>query len=1218
MSFGTKTGPRYWSVAVAGAFLLLGAGVIAAAQPLRVGGCYIQTQREKERENPRPFFVSTASVTDRMKVDGPYGTLRDRLHSWAGWTLWGNNAVDYKLVNGQGGETKRDKLVQGPLLAGPLSLKYVNANRVSSNHWGEWPGLLFATPVGTLNMWRTDVAGYPLPHPDQTYSLVHTGAFYPQVRVYPASASNYDACAWLPDNLQGDRMGDWDIDLVLTRPAARALGPARQTDPAGDGQLVAPVVLRQADPETIRLTMAQGSPFGWFRHSNWDPARGMCFVVKADGRLSNRTASYVDLTAEVASVDAALGCGLLEVKENTILGYDPLGALPPLTVYRYMAVFYDRNTTTATAVDTPTQKGLFLAPAPSLSTADPWYYVVAALPLVEYPGADSDAPSREDARLNAARWAAAIAPYAFNYVTGTQISYEVEHDRGTLLTTYTAATATHGPVGAAAGGQTALCLMPHHCEDFHDGQNRRVFVGDLDAVGLGPAGAGPFLNKMPATNRGYYPYWTVLGNLTPIRGTGFQSRYVLAHLLPFMPPVPLVKSDNPAVDTTGLLQVLNQMAAWDWVECLQKHPPANTQLNGGSQGGLYSIAGNLRRVSGVLPMLKVIRDCVDATPGTGVTSDFPANTLPKGSIAPEWGLLSDQTYDGKKAFDFNLAGIHDFFDLVSRETPTQLWGNGGTPTIGQVHSDSPAYFFYDGDLGALLCYPTNTALVCPSGCANTGTNPGGALFNIPQPVDVDGTVEDAFQLNTNFCDYHYNYGWMVMCASQGAWLAPLGNAHQDMFARDRFGSLVDQMIMTVVHDPDILARSDLAEDQRFWAVDGLQYPKMSFFDQWSGQCWVNGVPSAASTDAGAVGDWIGKEENSYGEAYQMLSAVALWGMATGRQAVADLGLYLATTSLYNYEAYWADHLQLRVPESAYRPSLPYAPGKAQWSARGDWIPSSNSEKAGSAVVWGKDQTFWSDWWYWGVSALTRSTALGKAAAWCTKLQQGQAIQQPEFGMGYPMPGVYNHWFPQGGHSLDFTRNANYQTGLVDMLNQDVPDHGWPGATGSNAGFFPYLSTVNQMRALLGLDTVYKDPRHSDQWAKSPWEWISGLAGDGDPGDRATLVSQYLDNRQSPVEMLNYFWALENYGAPDPTWFGYSKGVARDQRAGQCVVQPTGAVFFNSRTNLFTMVGFNPNDTPCSLNFWRVGQDATDSALSETDLQIPPHWFAVRVVPPPHH
>ncbi len=1057
------------AAAVLGVLCALLAGGPRAADPVKAGSAYIHTKPEKSRNiNPQPFFVDTATVTDNMKEAGDFGTRVDRLHSWAGWMLWGNNVTDYQKVDNNGDHNATDKLVQGALLG------RTHRSEIHQHHPSHGPDVQVGPgPVrragGTLGTWR--IPPTTTGPTRSTPAAWSTGArSIRMMRVYPATANTDAEPAWLADNAVTDRMGDWDIEMVLERPAAPGAG--RVIEARRSAKMRAPAAKQTA--ETIRLTMAQGSPFAWFAHTGWTAGNGMQFVVKRGDNLAARQLAAIDLGDRTAAVNAGLGCYLLEIREMLLAGADALGTNPKITVYRYMAVFYDKGTTTAVpaqikTVGTSESQGVFLSPAADLPAGAAWHYVVAALPLVEDPYDAARAPTRDEARANAAAWAVALAPFAFNAVTDTQVAYAIHHDRGLLATTYTAATANRGPVGEAAGSETVFCLMPHHYDDFNDGQGRAVFAGNMATAEIKPV--NPAAEHGPSGADAHRPQWLlpVLDRPRCAQGHSrpeLRTNYVLAHILPYMPPVAEGEQETLPGSTTKkhVWEVINWMSCWDWTAALQMYPPLFTELDGGGQAGLYKSGGQLRKIAATLPILKALAEQPSADVGK------PASDIAFSAIRPQWGYTSKPSYDGKEMFGFAMQGIHDFFDLATRESATMRWGSGGNPQAGQANPDCPVFFMYDADLGAVLYYPGNTALVCPSGCANTGAGPGGGLAYIAQPTDLAGLVEDTFELNSHFADYHYNYGWLTMAASQAAWQAPLADdPYTDMFHQDHFGTLIDQLVMTVAHDPGLQASAQIPATQKFWTVDGFTYTKFNYFDQWLGQPWTDGVPSASGTQG--VADWEGKNDNAFGEAYQMFAAMVLWGQATGRQAVADLGLYLATTMLYNYQAYWADHLQIRVPEEMY--STPtYTPGEARWSARGDWVPSANCDGPSAGNYWTRGTTFWSGWWYWGVTPETATKA--NYTAWSMKIHQAAVIQQSMYGDAMPLGARDNGWIPQSAHTLDFVRGSAFQKAALEILNtKDIPSQGWDYSR--NPGLKTYVASVNQMRALLGLSPPQRSP-----------------------------------------------------------------------------------------------------------------------------------------------
>ncbi|MEW5735642.1 MAG: glycosyl hydrolase [Thermodesulfobacteriota bacterium] len=1035
---------------------------------------------------------------------------------------------------------------------------------------------------------------------------------------------------WNPTQALVDRMGDFDIEYLLQNPGSGA--------------------------EKIRVTMAQGAPFAWFDYEQPAADASVLCAITAQLPFASGTGRILRRIAQIDTGVDNLACAVIGSEDLFIPDTDTYPAATAVPqAFRYYAVYWD--TTTTANVDptwyTPTGRsndsldvaGIRLKPlSPS---PDHWYFVVAALPQIQYPdGNDPNAVTLKEADDEAQAWAEALAPYAFNFVTDTKVTYAVEHDKGLLHTTFAPTLAENGPTGS---DETVMCLARHHYGTFrlNNGFTHQVFDGDLGAVMLLPGTPGSFVGRMPSANQGHSQYWTGKGKLIPIAATQFSTNYVLANLLPFMPPPGAAEMN----DNKYLWEFLNYMMSWDWQKIVSSYPPAMTGLAGGPQIGEYSMAGNLRFLASAMAVARQFKWLSENkqitvhknAPGIYITAPNPQGTgytnwaRWEGLYAAyDWALPNPQpytpqqspVYDGKEMINLYFDGIAMIMRLASGETPypKSNWGNGSNG----VPADSDTYFRYVPDIGAVLFYPENVAL------------PDGGLSAIAVPSWINQAngnypVAGAFQGNTGWTDYHYGYGWMVMALAQAALVADqaTGNCgpnmlRKDFFSQDNFGPLVDQLVMSIANDPDIASE--------FWPQNNpFVYSKMNFFDQWSGQGWTNGVPYS---DWWSTLDYAGKEENTFGEAYQFWASVYLWGLATGRQKVADLGLYLATTALYNFQAYWADQSNSRLPDQ----DPDYFPGASQWSADGDWIPSTAEQGA-----WGdQGASFWAAWWYWGNTGETWGDF--PYTSWSMKIQQGNILNQAEFGEAMPMPGIFSLWFPQAAYTLDFGRFPLYQQHIVDLINTDnFPDNGWDTtveAGGHNVGQDAslYVGTVNQMRALIGLPAVYKDPRPelSADIGKSPWDWAWDHLTNKAPQKTVPLYAEEspwagiysmmpsssaepfsytqcasMDSRISSSEAATYFWFLQKHGPPDYGYLGYSEEIAASGDTPKPVQMATAAFRLPGAANV-TFVAFNPNAYTYTVNWWPIQQDLSQEAgqgtqVLDQDLAVPPHWFAVETV-----
>lgn len=1125
-----------------------------AGTPIQAGSAWIQTAPfGNANTNPTPVFANAEAlnVTPNMKS----GSLVQRLHSWAGLFLWGNSSQQYVF----GGSGNVQSLTQNPLIADPLCVKFTTSTESgmsgSNGTPGFFPGLSFGTPVGTLGMWfPVDYSSLP-GGSSQTASLTPMGGIVSLLQVIPAGSGSDSEPAWNPEtNVLVDRMGDWDVTFQATNP----------TDIS----------------EQLVVTMAQGSPFAWISHSGMHPDRGVQCIVPATAPFGSRTA-YVQPVA--TGVDN-LGCYLVGALDP---GFPTLGWGTPeiplgnaLTLYRFMAVFYDTTTTTVAESSATGASGVFLSS--SGTGISDISFVIAALPQVEYPGTDSSdpfLPTQTQAITEAEAWAAALAPYAFNFLTDTAIHYGVSPSEGTVKTTFTATVTAAGPIGTSASGQTVMCLQRHQYGDFDNGLGLgSVFAGGssaLQAVALAPSAAGPFVNQVPAMFNGHYPYWTVKGRLQPIAAGSFSTVYSCATLLPFMPPPPSdTQPDAPpgSKTTNYFYNAVNGMMAWDWQKAIANFPPASTQLQGGPQQGLYNSANQLRTLGANLALAKVVTD-ITAQSGQTIIDPVPGAVAPN---PPVWPSSTPTQYDEDNPLYFYLEGIQDFIRLSTAETPTILWGNGGS---NQPAADSASYFLYEPTLGAILYYPTNVAL------------PAGGLA-VAEPTSYIGEPEDAFNLNTYWDDYHYNYGWLLAACVEAALMAPWGSPgetkpydypdQRSFFLREAYGTLVDQLIMSLAYDPAV---------PDWWTVDGCNYSKLNFFDQWSGQGWTDGFNPTPYT--------LGKQENSFGEAYQAWASIYLWGQATGRPGLANLGMYLATTALYNYQAYWSDNQQSRVPAQTF--------GSSNWAATGDWVPTAVTG-SGGGYDWGAaGASYFSSWWFWGA---TPGTSGPPSTAWAVKLQQAQVFDESEFGGAEPIATLYNHWLAQSAFSLDFGREPQYQRLIVSLLNL-LPSSGWNWQPYPQDGE-AYVATINQMAAVVGLRKNYADPRPGNLTGVTPWQWMWSLSSQGLLSEWNNLQSEYIQSvQQSVAELMSYFWVLDHYGPPSFDVFGYS-GYTVKKKIDIAPLQPITAAFIQGST--LTLVAFNPNSAEIPVNWWRRGEDAiTATPLLPKPVIVPAHWFAVTTI-----
>ncbi len=119
-------------------------------------------------------------------------------------------------------------------------------------------------------------------------------------------------------------------------------------------------------------------------------------------------------------------------------------------------------------------------------------------------------------------------------------------------------------------------------------------------------------------------------------------------------------------------------------------------------------------------------------------------------------------------------------------------------------------------------------------------------------------------------DHHFHYGYFIGAAAT--------IANRDPKWLKSFGPFVDIMVRDVAN----------------WDRSNKRYPFMRHMDVYAGHSWANG-PS--HFDAG-------NNQEASSEDTNCSSAIILWGAATGRKEIRDLGIYLLVNQIAAAEQYW--------------------------------------------------------------------------------------------------------------------------------------------------------------------------------------------------------------------------------------------------------------------------------------------------------------------------
>lgn len=214
-------------------------------------------------------------------------------------------------------------------------------------------------------------------------------------------------------------------------------------------------------------------------------------------------------------------------------------------------------------------------------------------------------------------------------------------------------------------------------------------------------------------------------------------------------------------------------------------------------------------------------------------------------------------------------GVKDGIELYFQATPKRT-----------KNQDIPYFSLYDAGTSSLFLYP-----------AGGGPN---ALFPVPpsylQGKNIDDpkiAPWDGYGTATLINDHFFHYGYLLYSAAQVALRDPAWAS--------TWAPAVDQLAMDIAYDDD--------EQQPFgWSkIAGLSYPRLRYFDAWQGHGWASGL---------LFGGTDGNNIESISEEINAWEGLILWGAATGRPRITELGMYLYTTAVYASDTYWFDKLGL--------------------------------------------------------------------------------------------------------------------------------------------------------------------------------------------------------------------------------------------------------------------------------------------------------------------
>jgi hypothetical protein len=521
-------------------------------------------------------------------------------------------------------------------------------------------------------------------------------------------------------------------------------------------------------------------------------------------------------------------------------------------------------------------------------------------------------------------------------------------------------------------------------------------------------------------------------------------------------------------------------------------------------------------------------------PGAFNGTDFPPT--PSQLTALKNALQGSVQGSGLSSADLpsgpSLAGVQGAISQYFTDTPYQ---SAALPNL--LH-----FAYYDALTHSVELFPVSAAAGGETIYPSPIPPPG------PPPEATNPTTQlwEAFGVSALLDDHHYQYGYWIAAAAlsalyDGAWDGTTGTWAQ----QTNYGTAIDQLVMDLAYDPSI--------QSSFYQNASMTYPKMNFFDQWAGHFWADGLQ-------GTVAGGLGHNENSIQEGNQAAGAIILWGMATGRADIVNLGIYLYTTATYAADAYFYDK------------NLNYMPGNVNSFVPTTTATSNPSYPAGSS--------FWD-------FTIHSSTSSG-----CPKLNQSGLNYSTDFGGGPPAIKFITA-FPCTPWSLAIGRNTAYLNAWNDSMNTPAFQSLISTMNGP-CWDLSYYANMNMLFALGGNTTAYGTTE-----TITPYQYFIDLMTQYYPNippwvsTQSVNNQQYLDPSQSIAEVLHFLYSMQKWGTPDWSIYG---------NAGTSLAF-TSAFTLNGTT---TYWAFNPGTTAVSVNFYKIGASPTPIAT----FSVPPKQWGV--------
>lgn len=1097
------------------------------ADPIKSGQAYFQTETidavtNQSDDTYYPPLAAPNKVSVTTTVQNPNApTAPYRLHSWLGGAvLWATgqeetNPNDGYFVARNVPATNTwpaELFQQAPVIANPLMLEYLEPpQQTGSDPTTRGINLCFPYPY-----YNPDAAYDPQcqaanDHWKTAPLLLETDS-QKNLLLFPTDTAPPDGEAkgsiWAPNSILVDRMGDWDVDLIFQNPAH----PYKKTpfsDATGEG-------------EYIKMTVAQGCPYVFVE------CRGFEYLG-----ISNRIVGDGSAGLVAAATVAAAVPGIDKVDYARFGGNQNNPAI--FTQNSSLNLPGEQDNFTTWAVYFKNDIGItFVAGTSTMqpqnsylrfpSTTEKFYCVFVGVPTIfAYPTqgktyAEAIAGGADDVDI----YAQELGKYAFNFLTDTMISYSVSENTFCETTFETTLENPYDDPTMVAAESTIMCLQPHQYQDQEFAPGLTPAVLDLD-------GSVEFITT--ATN---LFYWSVRGNLKAILGDSFKTNYIFSNFVPGMPPPHWTDVVNTHIGPFTIGQLLFDNLDNEYINNLaaKAFAPWNTGYYRNDKG-IYDVGKAIAKAAKELSLgLNFVQGMQDNADPSATFHDFFYTTLkeeqynnvvtlpnrPGAFNPPESKPRLQAVQDGLKSSTIGttkpmLAGVQGAISHYFQQHPVVTKGKAPEAFYNLSH-----YAYYDPIAHMVMLYPsagqpenpTPNPTPWPSRKQTLPIhNIFGEVGNQEKVLGTSiGIVWESFGVANAFNDHHYQLGYWIAAAAlagvyDGAWQTTPDDG--SMWANEtKFGQAIDQLLQDICYNP-----TNNGANVGFYKNSSMSFAKLNFFDQWAGHGWADGI------QATIAGGLSGHNENSVGEALQAYASVILWGMATGRRDITDLGIYLYTTASYAMDSYFFDkNLNLK---KGQLPTVSFVPV---------------TTKTGDAM-YPQGTAF--------IDTTIHSSSGGEPTSSGTpKIAQAVINYSADFGQTPENVKVINA-FPCSAWTLVYGRNKDYLNAWnASMDTTEFTDTIPPGiTTNNNCWKINFDANMNMLR-MLGDNMIAFGQTNLTATAPTPYEFMLDVFTQFGPMPPwGSLGAAFADPTQSINEVLHFMHIIDFFGTPDWTVYGHA-------------------------------------------------------------------------------